>query len=533
MTSYAAPPTAGQRVQLPRTNSGDVMSANAAKIARIQLCFGIDAATFENQVLSVVRRLADYVLNLPASRDAYYCQPGGMFELALDTAFFSLQGTDGHIFAGRSTISVRRHLEPRWRLATFIAGLLCILERAAGQVIVEDEAGSCWPALVMPFGTWLQTSPQATYRLGWRADLQDVPGYGILALPLVIPAPILTYLSDGNDEVLPALLSSIGGLPRYRDHNPLPRLVRRAFALVVNQWLETFRSSDDLQHDRSHLQRYVLDAMRRLAACHPRWVPNREKSRLWLGGDGLYMVWPQSATDIIGSFEEDELAGMPRSAESILQLLHTSGVLASNQNAGHVWLIHPPSSRGPVEAIKLTSSSVLFPDSANAVTALDTTLATSRVATTAASQQPSPPVGDQLPLALNDQPEQLAASRRTVLRQRDPPAEESPSGAIRLKPPLRLNIAVLAALDSVVQHLNATGRGADASPDGLFVPMAAFHRHNVETPLAVSAMDETGMLLRDAKGRPKARQRDIDGKTVMGVIIRPEFLDGLLRSHAS
>ncbi|WP_418319648.1 MobH family relaxase [Piscinibacter sakaiensis] len=391
MTSYASPPTAGPRVQLPRTSAGDVMSAHAAKIARIQLCFGIDAATFEEQVLSIVQRLAEYVLNLPASRDAYYCQPGGMFELALDTAFFSLQGTDGHIFAGRSTISVRRHLEPRWRLATFMAGLLCILERAAGQAIVEYEAGSRWPALVVPLATWLQTSPQATYRLGWRADLLDVPGYGILALPLVVPAPILTYLSDANDEVLPSLLASIGGLPRYRDHNPLPRLVRRAFALVVNQWLETFRSGDDLQHDRSHLQRYVLDAMRRLAACHPRWVPNREKSRLWLGRDGLYLVWPQSASDIVDCFEEDELAGMPRSAASILQLLQASGVLASNQKAGHAWLIHPPSSRSPVEAIKLASSSVLYPDSVNIASALDTTLATARVEPVADAQHSFPP----------------------------------------------------------------------------------------------------------------------------------------------
>ncbi|WP_418319647.1 hypothetical protein [Piscinibacter sakaiensis] len=63
--------------------------------------------------------------------------------------------------------------------------------------------------------------------------------------------------------------------------------------------------------------------------------------------------------------------------------------------------------------------------------------------------------------------------------------------------------------------------------------MIAFDGHKLETPLAVRAMDETGMLLRDAKGRPKARRRDIDGKTVLGVIIRPEFLDGLLQSHAT
>src|SRR2546429_5206720 len=66
------------------------------------------------------------------------------------TLFRSLQGTDAHIFSGRSTISARRHLEPRLRLATFIAGLCCQAHRVLSHIIVTDAQGEVWPAYLLP-----------------------------------------------------------------------------------------------------------------------------------------------------------------------------------------------------------------------------------------------------------------------------------------------------------------------------------------------------------------------------------------------
>lgn len=256
----------GPRTLIPTCHATDLMLQNDAAIARIRMCFGIDAAAFEAQILPIIQRLADYVLNLPATKDAHYCHPGGMFEFSLEVGFFALQGTDSCIFAGRSTISVRRHLEPRWRLATFLAGLLNVLERAAGLAIVEDDTGGRWPALIAPLGPWLHARSTAGYRLGWRGDHQDAAGFGLLALPLVVPAETLQYLGEDNDDVLPALLASLAGLARYRDHSPLPKLLRRAFALVVHTRSEKADVPEEAKDRQAHLQNYLLDAMRRLAA---------------------------------------------------------------------------------------------------------------------------------------------------------------------------------------------------------------------------------------------------------------------------
>ncbi|MDP0977773.1 TraI domain-containing protein, partial [Klebsiella pneumoniae] len=68
--------------------------------------------------------------------------------LGLETAFFSLQGTDAHIFSGRATISERRELEPRWRIATFIGGLCCDLHRTLTHLIVTPAEGEVWAAFL-------------------------------------------------------------------------------------------------------------------------------------------------------------------------------------------------------------------------------------------------------------------------------------------------------------------------------------------------------------------------------------------------
>ena len=101
----------------------DLLAGEAKLIARIKLCYGTDRESFERDVRPLVHRYAAYVHLLPATADNYFSTPGGLFRLGLETGFFSLQGTDAHIFSGRMSISVRRQLEPRWRHATFIAGL--------------------------------------------------------------------------------------------------------------------------------------------------------------------------------------------------------------------------------------------------------------------------------------------------------------------------------------------------------------------------------------------------------------------------
>lgn len=528
------PPSVHSRIGagtvIPTCHATDLMLLNDAAIARIRMCFGIDAAAFEVQILPIIQRLADYVLNLPATRDAYYCHPGGMFEFALEVGFFTLQGTDSCIFAGRSTISVRRHLEPRWRLATFLAGLLNVLEPAAGLAIVEDDTGGRWPALIAPLGPWLHARAAAGYRLGWRSDHQDAAGFGLLALPLVVTAATLQYLGEDNDEVLPALLASLAGLARYRDRSPLPKLLRRAAALVVHTWSEKADMPEEAEDRQAHVQHCLLDAMRRLAASHPHWLPNRDKSRVWLGSDGLYLVWPQSAADILAALDEDGLAGMPRSAPTMLAVLDKAGSLQPGQKPpSPIWTIQPPISSGPLEALKLASVAVLFPFDAYQPVPLGEAIATQRQPPPPTSVHPRPRTGDQLDLALTDAARNQPDSTRSVVEPAEPDRAlpDTEPRVPHLRPPLRLDRTVAAAVEAFIQRQDATGRKALLSSQGFFVPISCFRDSGLEAYLVIAAMDSAGILVKGPNGRANSVQQEIGGAVEVGVLIASRFFSGI------
>jgi hypothetical protein len=190
------------------------------------------------------------------------------------------------------SISARRQLEPRWRHATFIAGLCCELHRLMSHIIVTDAAGEAWPAFLQPLADWLATRGSERYFLRWRPQAVEARGLGLFALPHVVAPAVMADLSEGNTVIVPHLLASIGGIPVYRDHNILDELVRRSLALVIDRNLAASTDRYGSPQYGSHLERYLVDALRRLARGNSAWVPNREKSRLWFGQDGLFLIWP-------------------------------------------------------------------------------------------------------------------------------------------------------------------------------------------------------------------------------------------------
>jgi len=384
----------------------DVLASADGLVSRIRLCFGLSRDTFDAEVQPLLQRYATYVHLLPATADNYFSSPAGLLNLGLEVAFYSLQGTDAHIFSGRLTISARRQLEPRWRLATFIGGLCCELHRVLSHLIVTDEAGGEWPQFLVPLGDWLASRSATRYFVRWRPNATESRGLGVFALPLVIPGATLQYLAQDNSVIVPHLLSSISGQPVYRDHNVLDALVRRSLALVVDRNLQANADRYGVPQFGSHLERYLVDAMRRLASGSPSWFPNREKSRAWLGPDGLFLLWPQAAHDVQALLEADQLAGIPKAPETMLDLLLEAGVFVQQPDGASTWFVLPPESKAAAEAVKLASPAILLHGVAPPAEPLTISLVcptgamrtTQKTPATAPAPAPAPPPGTQFSL---------------------------------------------------------------------------------------------------------------------------------------
>jgi len=513
----------------------ELLAAEGELIARIKLCYGADRADFERDILSLVRRYATCVHLLPATPDNFFSTPGGLFRLGLETAFYSLQGTDAHIFSGRLSITARRQLEPRWRYATFIAGLCCELHRLLSHLIVTDTRGEAWPAFLLPLGDWLASRQAERYFVRWHPQVSEARGLGLFALPQVVPAAVMSHLAEGNTVIVPHLLASIGGVPLYREHNILGELVRRSLALVINRNLATNADRYGSPQFGSHLERYLVDALRRLAAGHAAWVANREKSRLWFGRDGLFLVWPGAAEDVQQLLEADQLVGIPKAPETMLELLLAAEVFAPATAERATWSIQPPGTKAVLEAVKLSNPAILLADIDPPPTALPQDLESKPAATpstvpttkAAAPALASAPPPAQMPL--------IAQESASTEVQGTPPQEpaaasptQTPCPQISLQAPLRLNPLVREALTRALSTCNETsGPPTVLRVDkGCFVPLDEFIRHGVQPSVALRALADTNMLVKpDAQGPPTSTRR-IGEQSVLGVTIAASHIEG-------
>ena len=516
----------------------ELLAPHAELIARMRLCYGSSREDFEREVLALIRRYAEFVHLLPATVDNYFSAPGGLLRLGLETSFFSLQGTDAHIFSGRSTITARRHLEPRWRLATFIAGLCTESHRVFSHMTVTDNAGEAWPSYLQPLFGWLQARGTERYFLHWQPQAIETRGLGVLALAQVVPPAVLQYLAEGNTVIVPYLMASISGVALYRDRNVLDELVRRSLALVIDRNLVANADRYGAPQFGSHLERYLVDALRRLVSASSAWVPNREKSRVWFGTDGLFLVWPNAADDVIEMLEADQLAGIPKAPETMLELLLAAGVFKAQDAEHATWTIRPPGSKITLEAARLASAAILFSGIEAVPVPLDVTLVSKPGPPPSPSPSLSPamtvaPVvataGTQLSLLQPVSPLDAAAPNDIAPSPADSAPAELASPSFTLQAPMRLNPVVRDALAAVLQTLRASSGPAQCCTvaQGIFVPLAQFEQRGVQAALALRALTEVRMLAMAHPKGPPTLSREFNGSPTVGLLLDPRFVEGL------
>ena len=579
----SAPPTQGQTSAISKSDDSDsdqgvfppvdpglparpvaeMIAANRDLIDRIQVCYGMGQPAFERDILTPVHRYAEFVHLLPATPDNYFNVPGGLLRLGLEVAFFSLQGTDGHIFSGRSTISVRRHLEPRWRQATFIAGLCCELHRTLSHVIITDAEGHEWRPYLQPLSSWLVRQNASRYYLKWRPNAHESRSLGVFVLPHVISEAILQDLAKDNDVIVPHMMASISGMALYRERNILDDLVRRSTALVIDRYLQASADRYGTPQLGSHLERYLVDALRRLVNSNSSWIPNAEKSRVWFGSDGLFLVWPNAAAEIRMVLESDQLPGIPKAAETILEILLAAGVFEPQSASQATWQIVPPGNKASLEAVKLSSPAILFGtiDSVPEPLAIALVRAIQSTAITE-ERPPASSVNDathtnqvdrkleQLSLlptetgsTANIKPNPATSTGRVAAGSQLPtshanaltaPAPDMPTvqhpaaprKQFKLDAPMRLNSTLRDVLAQIVDTLNGSAdMAACTDASGLFIPLVELARRKVEPPQALRALAEARMLvLRDDS---QTLTREFGGEQKIGLLLHPRFIAGL------
>ncbi|WP_262361101.1 MobH family relaxase, partial [Vibrio cholerae] len=182
---------------------------------------------------------------------------------------------------------------------------------------------------------WATNNRIERYFIRWRdGRCKRHEQFSILVLNRVMMPELLAWLTQPGPEILQAMLEAIGNTD---PEHVLSKLVIEADQTSVQRDLKAQRISVDDNALGVPVERYLLDAMRRLLASS-QWLVNQRDARVWIRksnqSTNLYLVWKSAAKDIIQLLAKDKIPGIPRDPDTLADILIERGLAtksASNE----------------------------------------------------------------------------------------------------------------------------------------------------------------------------------------------------------
>nr|WP_298059224.1 MobH family relaxase [uncultured Halomonas sp.] len=306
---------------LPAANPDLLMETQAELILEIKLAFGLPPDKFKKLVLPMIRRYAGYVHLLPASESHHHRGAGGLFRHSLEVALFAMRRSEAVIFSRRMMPSENKRMEPRWRMASFLGGLIHDAGKPISDMRVSDLDGTVyWNPFSDPtLFEWAQNNGLERYYLSWAKQRH---GRHELHTPHAIHAlvhdDLRGYLAVDGSGVMDALMEALTGLSVT---TPLSRVIINADSNSVNADMrERYIGHVDENAVGVAAERYIVSAMRSLIS-NGQWKVNEAGAHVWVSSQGIFINWRQAAKSISEQLDKEKARGVPRSPEVMAEIL--------------------------------------------------------------------------------------------------------------------------------------------------------------------------------------------------------------------
>lgn len=295
-------------------------------------------ATYYNPAML---RLAAFVHLLPASQAHHHRGAGGMLRHSLEVGLWALQQTEGKLIRGVITLQQRRVIEPRWRLAVFLAGICHDLGKVVTDLTVTDRANAQrWRPYNQGVYDWALSHRIENYFLHWQEGRgRHHTNVSSTLIDAVIAKESFDWISDGGTDVVIWLTESLNSNPGQT--NQIHDYVVRADQLSVERDLKTMGVAMAGYEIGVPVERYLTDIMRRLVR-EGVWRINEPSARVW-NIDGItYLVWPMAGEEIARRTNDEDIPGLPKTPDGILDMMVERGIACMRVGDGDPYFYIAP-----------------------------------------------------------------------------------------------------------------------------------------------------------------------------------------------
>ena len=352
-------PPIDQGIQLASIE--EIVAGQQDLIDRIFRTAGLSKPDFDTHVRHTILSLAKFVHLLPATQTGHHRGTGGLFRFALEVGMFSMQTANAAVFPIPGSIDKRFLMQPKWTLATFLAGLCGQLYRTINAMSVTTRSGAQWMPLMAPLYDWVVAQGESVYFVRWRENMSN-PGQAASAFVMnqIVASVTLQHLSMDNNLIMPAMTNAIVG-GDHRGENPIGKLIAPIVTRVVDKDLRLSAINYGHLSVGMHLEPHLIDAMRRQVRSGS-WSLNQPGGVLWAGKEGVFLNWPVAAAAITHTLKRDGFMGVPQDPETLAEILVEANVLVRPPGHQRYWTISEPATAVIIEsALRITPPDLIFP----------------------------------------------------------------------------------------------------------------------------------------------------------------------------
>jgi conjugal transfer pilus assembly protein TraI len=256
-----------------------------------------------------------------------------MLRHSLEVGLWSLQQTEGKLIRGVTAPQQRHVIEPRWRLAVFLAGICHDLGKVVTDLTVTDRASTHkWHPYHQSIYAWASEHSIKNYFLHWQEGRsKNHTHVSSTLIDAVIPRSSFDWISDGSTDAVIWLTESLNNNPGHA--NQIHDYVMRADQLSVERDLKSLGVAMAGYEIGVPVERYLTDVMRRLVR-EGIWRINEPSARVWNIAGTTYLVWPSAGEEIAQRIRDEDIPGLPKSPDGILDMMVERGIASMQEGEG-------------------------------------------------------------------------------------------------------------------------------------------------------------------------------------------------------
>lgn len=321
---------------------------------------GLPKSQFDELVRPVILNYSRFVHLLPASENHHHCGPGGLLRHGLEVACFTMNGAKNTAFDSRKHPSERSHRAMRWNVAGLLCGLLHDTGKAVTDMqVVYPPTNLKWVHSEGTVEEWAKSHDLRKYYIEWtkgRAARHVMKSRDLVMT--LCPAKTLTWLMDGGEDIVDALMDAIIGKEDSPLYRPLMMADGKSTKLDI-------ASGDSPQYMTGlPIVKLITGAINRLTH-EGEWTVNQPRARVWTTTEGVFIAWASGAQEIIDLILKDNIEGIPRTPNSLLMRLIDQAVAERSPDGEMYWEVAPhclQKSDKPIvlRCMKLSSADTLF-----------------------------------------------------------------------------------------------------------------------------------------------------------------------------